>query len=49
MITLFQITDWPNDSLFPQRRYIGSFFSVESAEAKLGWHFVHNCCEVTDF
>ncbi len=49
MVTLFQISDWPSGRIYPRRKYIGSFFSVESAEAKLGWFFVSNCCEIYVF
>lgn len=49
MITLFQTETWPQQRRLSQREYLGSFFSVESAEAKLGWYFVHNCCEIDDF
>ena len=49
MITLFQTETWPQQSRLSKREYIGSFFSVESAEDKIGWYFVHNCCEIQDF
>ena len=49
MITLFQTETWPQQRRMSGREYLGSFFSVESAEDKLGWYFVHNCCEIQDF
>jgi hypothetical protein len=49
MVTVFQTSGWPTDCLLPRQKYIGSFFSVESAEEKLGVFFLRNCCEVTDF
>ncbi len=49
MITVFQTRGWLTDVLLPRPKYLGSFFSVESAEDKLGSFFLRNCCEVTDF
>ncbi len=48
MITIFQVKDFLSSRSI-QERNLGSFFSQESAEEKLGWFFVHQCCRVEKF
>lgn len=48
MITIFQVTDFISSR--PMReKYLGSFYSQASAEEKLGWYFIHQCCRVERF
>lgn len=49
MVTIYQHTDFMTDRRFNRRRYVGSFFSRESAEEKLGWFFVAEFCDVEPF
>ncbi len=49
MITVYQTIGRLTCMPFPKPKYIGSFFSIESAEDELGAYFVRNCCEVRDF
>lgn len=49
MVTIFQVRDFMGGEIRKGPKYLGSFFSVESAEEKLGWFFFHNCCEARPF
>ncbi len=49
MVTIFQHTDFMTDCRLPRRRYLGSFFSRESAEKALGWFFITEFCDVETF
>lgn len=49
MVTVFQVFAVLDLHQPIQPKYIGSFFSRESAEEKLGWWFVAECCVVQKF
>lgn len=49
MVTIYEIRDFLSGRQHNQSKYIGSFFSRESAEAKLGWFYIANNCEVVRF
>lgn len=48
MITVFQYKDFLTDRRI-KPKYLGSFYSIESAEEKLGWYFIHHCCLLERF
>lgn len=48
MITIFQVNDLLSSRAM-KPKYLGSFYSVKSAEDKLGWFFVHHCCLIERF
>ena len=52
MVTIIQVTEFvqPLEPMQAKHgKYIGSFFSLESAEEKLGFFFVHHCCVIKPF
>jgi hypothetical protein len=49
MVTVFQHTGFMTDKRLARRRYLGSFFSRESAEKKLGWFYIAEFCDVEPF
>lgn len=49
MITVYQNRDFLTNRLLSKPKYLGSFFSQESAEDKLGWFFFHHVCSVQQF
>lgn len=48
MITVFQTSDFLSSRPIREKN-LGSFFSLASAEEKLGWFFVHQCCRTAPF
>lgn len=48
MINLIQTSDFLSSRPIREKN-LGSFFSLASAEEKLGWYFVHQCCRVERF
>lgn len=48
MITVFQVKDFLS-SREMRPKYLGSFYSIKSAEDNLGWFFVHHCCLIERF
>lgn len=49
MVTIFQHADFLSGRALSNRKYLGSFFSRESAEQKLGFFFLANFCDVEKF
>ena len=49
MVTVYEHSDFLSGRRNAYSIYRGSFFSMESAEAKLGWFYVANNCDVVKF
>ena len=49
MVTIYQTRDFLSGRSLNRSKNLGSFFSIESAEEKLGWFFVKSCCDAVKF
>ena len=49
MVTVIQVKDFMTGRVLPVEKQLGSFFSLESAEEKLGKAFIAQACAVLPF
>ncbi len=49
MITVLQTVNFLSGKPLKTPKYLGCYFSVESAREKLGFYFVEKCCAVVKF